>query len=185
MLSTFSHRQLPKYINPRKFAHLGAKINAGVAISEFSRLSDLLADTDGEALVELVFSTDQQNNCQLTGKAVANLPLICQRCLEPFNLPTECELKLMMVSTNHQADNLQDCWEPVFVDDGEIDLHQLIEDEFLLALPLVTYHQQDCVTVDVSLHNKPLINHTVQPNKLNGKTQRINPFGVLKDLKSH
>ena len=90
----------------------------------------------------------------------------------------------LLLSTNHQAENLQDCWEPLFVDDGEIDLHQLIEDEFLLALPLVAYHQQDCVTFDVFLRNEHLSNHQVRPNKLDGETQWVNPFGVLKDLKN-
>jgi uncharacterized protein len=189
MLSRFSHRQLPRYVYPRKFAHLGVRITADLAVSALSRLCELLANNSAKVAVELIFSTNHQRHCQLTGKAVADLSLVCQRCLTPFTLPIECQLKLMMVSTEQQAANLPDSWEALFIDDAQIDLYQLIEDEFLLALPIVAYHQENCVASSLFSYGNRLDDSNLDDNRTQNdnleNSQKNSPFEVLKGLKAH
>ena len=184
MSGTLSHRRLPRYVNARKFAYSGVQMTASLAISELDRLSESLADNEGEVVLKLAFTTDYQYNCRITGNAKSELSLICQRCLAPFVLPIECQLKLMMVGTEQQAENLPASWEPCFINGEQINLYQLIEDELLLALPLVARHQNNCVSSDVLSYGGRFDTSKMQSHGFNGKVQLHNPFKALKDLKN-
>ena len=187
MTSTLSQRRLPRYVCPRKFVNLGAEISGNLAISELSRLCGLLASNEGDAIVNLTFSEDCQHDGQLNGHAAADLSLVCQRCLEVFSLPVKCRFALMMVNSEQQAVDLSDPWEPLFIDGREIDLHQLIEDEFLLALPSVAYHPQGCVNSDLLSYSggldSDLAGHGTDRDGLIMGDRSVNPFEVLKVLK--
>ena len=187
MSSSLSQRRLPRYVCPRKFVNLGVEISASVAISELSRLCGLLANSKGDATVNLTFSEDCQHDGQLNGNAAAEMSLTCQRCLAVFSLPVECRFALMMVNSEQQAVDLSDPWEPLFIGDRQIDLHQLIEDELLLALPSVAYHPQGCVNPDMlSYSGRPdsnSVDHEADQNELVIEERLGNPFEILKALK--
>jgi uncharacterized protein len=54
--------------------------------------------------------------------------------------PVDIELSLALVATEAQADSLPDGYEPLVLDSPMLSLIALVEDELILALPIVALH---------------------------------------------
>ena len=66
---------------------------------------------------------------------------VCQRCLQPFNTPVEVDRAFRFVPTEGEAEALDaDSEDDVLALGTSFDLIGLIEDELLLAWPLVPRH---------------------------------------------
>jgi uncharacterized protein len=73
--------------------------------------------------------------------ASTGLPLECQRCLEPVEVKIEIERSFLFVHGETMAAQLDaDTEDDVLALTRALDLRELIEDELLLALPLVPRH---------------------------------------------
>jgi uncharacterized protein len=71
----------------------------------------------------------------------ADVKLTCQRCLAPVDTPLRVERWFQFVAGEEQAAELDaDSEVDVMASTRSLDLHQLAEDELLLALPLVPRH---------------------------------------------
>jgi len=85
-------------------------------------------------------------------RADAALPLRCQRCLQPLLEPLHVVRDFQFVADEAAAESLDNEAEhEVLVLARELDLHELLEDELLLDLPLVPRHEtcpQPLVVVD-------------------------------------
>lgn len=81
----------------------------------------------------------------LEGKVV----LICQRCLQPVELPVTSDSLLAILGTDAAADELPEDREPVVADATRLDLGWLADEEVLLALPLVAMHDAFCAPAEV------------------------------------
>ncbi|HKX43182.1 MAG TPA: YceD family protein [Burkholderiaceae bacterium] len=74
--------------------------------------------------------------------AQAELPLECQRCLKPVATPVDVERSFLFVRGEDAAAQLDaDSEDDVLSLTRALDLRELIEDELLLALPLVPRHE--------------------------------------------
>ena len=70
------------------------------------------------------------------------LPLECQRCLEPVNAALQIEHSFLFVHGEDAASQLDaESEDDVLALTRALDLRELIEDELLLALPLVPRHE--------------------------------------------
>lgn len=68
---------------------------------------------------------------------------VCQRCLQPFGQPLEVDRTLRFVDTEAQAEALDaDSEDDVLALRPAPDLRTLVEDELLLAWPIVPRHAQ-------------------------------------------
>jgi uncharacterized protein len=77
-------------------------------------------------------------------QASLNLPQICQRCLEPMNVPLEVDRWFRFVADEATALAQDDgCEEDLLVASGEFNGLELLEDELLMAVPLIISHG-DC-----------------------------------------
>ncbi|MBV8157230.1 MAG: DUF177 domain-containing protein, partial [Dyella sp.] len=102
------------------------------------RLGGALAGTEGTAQYELDFGRDEFGTAYLDLRVQAPLTLTCQRTLEPFVLPVTVDSRLGLIRTEREEAALPPEVEPLLVaDDGKLNLADVIEDELLLALPLV------------------------------------------------
>jgi uncharacterized protein len=71
------------------------------------------------------------------------LRLTCQRCLQPVSLDLDVAPTLRFVRGEAQAEALDEhSEEDVLALSSALDLHPLIEDELILALPLVPRHER-------------------------------------------
>jgi uncharacterized protein len=85
----------------------------------------------------------------LVGRVQTTLELNCSRCLEPFRQPVDAgfDIRYLPQSENTGADEAEieeDDLTDAFYRDEQIDLRQLMEEQFYLALPMKPLHSEDC-----------------------------------------
>jgi uncharacterized protein len=74
-------------------------------------------------------------------EAATHVSLECQRCLKPVDVPLQISRKFLFVHGEDAAAQLDtDSEDDVLAITRALDLHELIEDELLLALPIVPRH---------------------------------------------
>ena len=106
-------------------------------------------------------------------RAAARVPLVCQRCLGPVTAPLDVGRSLMFVHGEDAAAALDaQTDDDVLPMARALDLRELIEDELLLALPLVPRHEvcPQPLPLPVPIDEEPA---DAEPN----------PFAVLAALK--
>ena len=104
------------------------------------------------------------------------VPQICQRCLQPAMVALEIDRSFRFVVDEQTAATLDDVSDhDVLVISRRFDLHELIEDEILMALPLVPRHE--VCPVQVRWKAEDADYERAQ------KESKRNPFAVLGDLK--
>jgi uncharacterized protein len=104
------------------------------------------------------------------------LPLICQRCLGPVAVPVQFEREFRFVA-NEEIAEAQDeaCEEDVLVLSRDFNLLDLVEDELIMALPVVPKHEECPVAVKLQV---------VDPDFAEVMAEKPNPFAVLEQLKN-
>ncbi len=137
--------RLPQSVHPGRLAESGVTLRGNVPLGAMARLKESLHDTEGEVEVELTFGIDGQKQRYIRGTLSATLSLVCQRCLQTLEYPLSIEVSLGLVTSEAAAQVLSGRYEPVIVEDGRLDPGKLVEDELLLALPIVPMHAvEDC-----------------------------------------
>ena len=120
---------------------------------------------------EQVRSRDGGHQTWLHLDAQATLKLQCQRCLAPVDVPVIVQRRILFVPGEDAAAQIDASSEDdVLAMTRALDLRELIEDELLLALPLVPLHDV-CPT--------PLVAGFTEE----GLDERPNPFAALAALK--
>jgi uncharacterized protein len=80
----------------------------------------------------------------------------CQRCLQPVALDLEVTRALRFVADEATAEALDaESEDDVLALPRRLDLHELVEDELLLALPLVPMHAECPVSLPMSTSDEP------------------------------
>ncbi len=84
-------------------------------------------------------------------EATATVPLICQRCLTPVQVPLVVDRWFRFVADEATAEQEdEDSEEDLLAISREFDLHGLVEDELLMELPAVPRHEDCPVPVQLS-----------------------------------
>jgi uncharacterized protein len=173
MFKAPSHKPLLRQGDPRKFAQQGVTLEGFIPVSELQRIVDATETADGEIQVKLEFSISEEGKRAVAGHAFAELSLICQRCLEPVSVPVESDISLAIVWDEEAAKALPQHFEPWIVGEGTADFYDMIEEELLLSLPAVAYHQEACIDSKFYSSGQPV----------EAKKEK-NPFQMLEQLKS-
>ncbi|HHC72966.1 MAG TPA: hypothetical protein ENK54_08715 [Thiotrichales bacterium] len=165
---------LPDRVDALRFAQERVEMQGEIALSRLSRLVTQLRG-EGEALVRLRFGVDERGQSFVTGELEAAVELTCQRCLQPVSVPLEVDFRLGMVKDDAQARGLDEGYEPVLLQGPTLSLHEIVEDELLLALPPVPRHPTgECPAGEGTLRFGEL----PEPDE-----ETDNPFAVLRGLK--
>ena len=100
--------------------------------------------------------------------------LQCQRCLQAMTQALAVDRHFRFVRGEAQAEQLDEISDDdVLVLAPRLDLHELLEDELILALPLVPRHAQGCPTPLPLRAEEPL-----------AEAPAVNPFAALAALRS-
>lgn len=147
-------------------------------VAGFTRVADG-TDQDGEvrwsARGESRESAGREPETWLHLSARARIWRDCQRCLEPVALDLEIARALRFVADEATAEALDaDSEDDVLALPRRLDLHDLIEDELLLALPVVPMH-------GICPHDL-LISAGTPVDEVEPELAK-NPFAVLSNLK--
>ena len=124
-----------------------ATLSGVFPVAGFARLRPSLADPSGEARATFSFYR-VAGRPAVDGNVEATVALVCQRCLTPVSWPLHSRLELVFVESESGVDDaeLPEGLEPAVAPHGRASLAALVEDELLLALPLVARHSDlaDC-----------------------------------------
>ena len=101
------------------------------------RLAADLAAKDGTAEFDLEFGKDDLGIAFLHVRASAALPLTCQRTLDVFALPVQVDTRLGLITREEDEAGLPPGYEPLLMNDSSLRLADVIEDELILAIPVV------------------------------------------------
>ena len=102
------------------------------------------------APVDLTFKVyKDQERFRLVGRVATALEQNCSRCLEPFRLSIDApfDIRYLPQSENRGAEENEveeDDLSDAFYRDEQIDLMQLMEEQFYLALPMKPLCREDC-----------------------------------------
>jgi uncharacterized protein len=168
-----SERSLPEQVDPFRYAEQGLALAGTLKVTDMARLSGNVLPSDARVKVDLQFGVDEQGTTFVKGHLSTKLLLQCQRCMGPFTYEIISDFALGIANTLDEADALPKHYEPVLTVAGQLALRDLVEDELILALPIVPKHAlNDC---KVKL---PGSNIGEQE-----EDEQDNPFHVLKSLK--
>lgn len=173
MSNTPEQTRLPKLLDPRKFAQKGIELEGQIPLREMPRVAELVLNQDASVAVKLHFSVDEQRFKLITGTVSAQLQLPCQRCLEPAPVSLESSVNLAVAWDEDEAKNFPKRFDPLIHGEGQTDIYVVIEDEILLNLPMVVYHDHDCI-------GKTSFGDEEADS---GLEEEKNPFQILEQLK--
>jgi len=88
--------------------------------------------------------------CRVAGRVRSVLRLSCSRCLEPFDVPTDITVDLLYLphSANRgdvEAEISEDDLSTAFYREDQIDLAQMVREQFQLALPMKPLCREGCL----------------------------------------
>ncbi|ADU68794.1 23S rRNA accumulation protein YceD [Pantoea sp. At-9b] len=167
--------KLPLTLDPVRAAQKRLDYHGVYSPELVARVADSVVSVDSDVECAMSFAVDNQRLAVLQGTADVQVTLLCQRCNQPFPHQVHISYCFSPVSTEEQAEALPEAYEPVDVDDfGEIDLLAVIEDEIILALPVVPVHDSEhCEVSDADMVF----------GQLPAEAEKPNPFAVLASLK--
>lgn len=140
----------PLRLDVEGFARQSGHLDGVWPLASLARLTALLAgppaprhevawQADGESRER----TGTQSELWLRLRAVVALTLACQRCLGPAEVPLVVDRRIRFVQDEATAAALDaELEDDVLVLTRSLDLRALVEDELLLALPLVPRHER-------------------------------------------
>ena len=165
---------LPTQIDPRKLALQGITLEGEFYAKHLPRLSASVEAVNSSLIATLEFTRDQSRQPLVKGVAKISVDVICQRCLDPVSIEIEAAIALQVIWSEDRIPNVSPDYEPWIVVDKIADLAVVLEDELLLALPIVNYHDPDKCTGS-ALDSKAVANDE--------EAVADSPFSVLKQLK--
>ncbi|MCG8673516.1 MAG: YceD family protein [Pseudomonadales bacterium] len=181
---------LPDLIKPLKLAKRGASFSGTWPLAKFSRLTidafesvNVAAEGgDGKdpskdprvVSIQADFSI-QDGIPVLVGKANSAVDFECQRCLEPVTVVLDVDLAIGFVSTEEQLALLPEPFEGVLLEEEEISVIDVVEQELILALPIVAYHD-NCEAFEYRSEDEKAAQEV-------DRSEDENPFSVLEQLK--
>lgn len=166
-------KDLPTFIDPKLLAFQGCHLKGRVALAQMSRMADRLSDFKGDVEIDWLFALDEKQRATIQGSVQAQLSLQCQRCLQPMPMAIDAKVVLMILKEGQTEDELPEGYEALTLTKTPVSLITLIEDELILALPIVAKHTV-CPSNEFEMSESELENNHLQNN----------PFHVLSSLKS-
>ncbi|GGI77372.1 23S rRNA accumulation protein YceD [Shewanella gelidii] len=169
--------KIPVSLDPIRAATSKSSYQGVIPGQQLKRLNELSAGDCSDVTVSLECDVDLQGIVYLKGKAVTELTLLCQRCMTLYTTEVTVDFCFSPCKTEAEIDELPDAYDPIECNEiGEIRLHQLVEDELIVAMPVIPMHDDESC-------NKGSQDMSVGEIEA-AQEERPNPFAVLEKLKS-
>lgn len=175
----------PENLSVAAFAEDAAELAGTRPLAEFDRLMASTVSGPGEPITwsargesRAVRSGPPQVWLHLQGQGEVDLE--CQRCLEPVRWCLEADRSFQFVEGEEAAEALDaESEHDVLALSPRLNLFQVLEDELLLALPLIAKHD-DCTATP--LHDAPAVPPGAEAS-LEEDPEPVHPFAALSVLK--
>lgn len=131
---------LPDQIDLRRAVSGSAYFEGELAICDLPRLREAVVEAVGVVRYVLELSRDSEGRSVIRMALGTVLRLECQRCLAPFDYQVATSVALAVIGQLEEADRLPEPYDPLLLEGRLVRPWALIEDELLLALPLIPSH---------------------------------------------
>lgn len=175
----------PRRLDMRAFAQAAAWLQDEEPLSAFPRVQGEAALNDGAAPAPVRWrATGEMRAAATSGspdvwlhlEAQARVPLTCQRCLAPVDTPVTVDRWFRFVADEAAAEAQDDdCEEDLLALEPKPNLHDVLEDELLMELPLVPMHGVCPEPISMGAAGPGALPEEAAPRK--------NPFAELAKLK--
>jgi uncharacterized protein len=173
----------PRHLDMAAFCAQHAALDGHWPVAQFERLLDgTVPDAQAPSVAWQVQGMSQPRagstpEHRLHLRVQATVLRQCQRCLGPMTLPLEVDRIFRFEPNEDMAAKLDDDSddEDVLVISRNFDLCELVEDELLLALPIVPMHTVCPVSVKMS----------IDADEDGSTEEKPNPFAALAALKKN
>jgi len=160
--------QVQKEVNQKSY------FEGEISLAELGRVGELLhpgkSGLDGRKIaLKFEFVSNEYKVPMLVGRLETSLQLECQRCLNTLEWPLTLDFRLMIDASDELVKDSS--VDTLYSENGFIDIVEVVEDELILAIPLVAMHE------DISCNE----NWQVAESEPAAKD---NPFAVLQQLKT-
>jgi len=129
----------PRLIDGLQFARGAETLSGSLDLSRLPRLVEMGCGVRCLSYV-LRGRKDDQGRCWLQVSGDGTLILECQRCLKPFMFPLVFRTELLLVETEREIEAADDGFDRVLAGKSMY-VDRLVEDEVILALPMVPRHE--------------------------------------------
>lgn len=128
---------LPETVDAWRMVASRRTFEGSIPLRELPRLRESLASDEGSVRFEIEFGRDELQVAYIGLKLEGELPLVCQRTLEPYGEKVALDERLGLIAKEEEEAALPPGYEPLLTETGELKLADVIEDELILALPVV------------------------------------------------
>lgn len=172
----------PTRIDIKALAQSGGAISGHDLLSRYERLSEVLQGAGPDSIITWAARSDWRTGASGHGEAWlqltldTSLPLLCQRCLGPVDVPLSVQRWFRFVATEDEAQTQDDTVdEDLLVLSREFNLAELIEDELVMDAPIIPRHEVCPVPVKLAAADADF----EAPSG-----DKPNPFAVLAQLQA-
>ena len=162
--------ELPKFIDPQRLMALTEILTGAIAPSRLRRMRAPYMPRL-PVLVTLDVDAEDRRGPHITGRVETEIDATCQRCLGKMSIAIEQLVDIVLVDGDAapSMDGDNDATELIAIEDERFDIEQFVEDEVVLACPMIP------------MHDDPVC-HTTPTDKRAEGTERKRPFTVLADM---
>lgn len=181
----------PRKMDVGAFIESGEVLEGATSVAELPRVGEGLAEGADLARVAPVrWRVEGESVAQRVGpahlwlvlEAEAVLPFECQRCLQPVDLPVAVSRRIRFVQDEAAAAELDaNSDDDVLALSRQFNLLELIEDELIMAEPILPRH--DTCPVDMEAWMSPEPAEADETEAEDVPAEKPNPFAVLAALK--
>ena len=165
-------------IDPFRFAKKGDQLEKVFNLKPEGRLEGLIT-ANSDVNLHLEGNMTEQKKFVLDGRITGKVSVQCQVCLDNIQMPIDFDFKLYPVSSEQLAEDMQQEFEPVIVEDNKLALDELVINELILSMPVVSTHidneGKDC-TDKVSFTSGSL-------PEVKQDEKKVSPFAILNSIK--
>ena len=167
--------RVPTIIDPVALSVKRAEVSGVIEASSLERLvqGEVVLSSCVDAKI-MFGSAEHIRRANFIMTLSAQFSAQCQRCGEVFSFDVAAQNNFVIVREEKDGANYDDNFEVIVSSEDKLSLYPLIEDELLLALPLVPKHPDGDCDVETVFGDSPAID-----------TEKVNPFAELAKLKKH
>ncbi len=177
-------KKLPDWIDPSRLAQTHAQLEGYLSM----RAMDVLKQhTEGDLSALNVFCrlnfSVQSKRIICEGQLQADLPLLCQRCLEVMTFRVEKPLSYCFLEPGESDEQIDAAYEALWLEEVPLKLAELLEEELVLSLPFIAKHEQ-CPSLSDEIAEILIESEDIPaPEPEMDEAPKPNPFAALDQLK--
>ncbi len=133
---------LPRQVDIGDYTQQGRVLSGTLKSQGLPRVSALLEEPADRIDFHLEFKRDERGRRLVHTHVKGMLKLSCQRCGQLMEFPVDQSSILCAIKEDHLAESLPEPYEPLLTEDNFLMPLDLIEEELLLAIPMIPKHEE-------------------------------------------